>query len=343
MNTQKKTNGKTKQSRVVTIGGGTGSFVLLSGLKKYPLNISAIVSMADDGGSTGVLRDDMGVLPPGDVRQCLSALARASLEVRELFSYRFSSGDLRGHNAGNLFLSALEKVTGSFSRAVAVAGKILNVYGRVIPVTEGDMRLVVELNNGVALEGENKLDDNEQVREIGVRDITLAHSVEAHKDAIDAIAKADVIVIGPGDLYGSILPNLLVTGIPEALKETQGRIVVVANVTNKKGLTEGFTAQDYAQAVEQYLLGRAVDVLICNTGEPELELAKKYEEQEGKGMFVNCLKGKEAKYLVIGKDFLHSDAYEEVQGDTIAHTRSFIRHDSDKLASAVVECIEHHE
>lgn len=340
MNAQGKMRKSSKKSRVVTVGGGTGSFVLLSGLREYPLQISAIVSMADDGGSTGILRDSMGVLPPGDVRQCLAALARATPEVRELFSYRFSHGDIKGHNAGNLFLSALEKITGSFPKAVAVAGKILNVYGRVIPVTEGDMRIVVELNNGVALEGESKLDDDDQVREIGVRSIELAHPVQANEDALKAIATADVVVIGPGDVYGSIIPNLLVTGIPEALRDTSARIIVVANVTNKKGLTEGFNSNDYVTVVEKYLLGRTVDILICNTSKPSKELALRYEEQEGKGMFVENKKGKR-QYRVIGDNFLDNETYRVKKGDSLAHTRSFIRHDSDKLASAIIECIEH--
>ncbi|MAZ67223.1 hypothetical protein CL652_00430 [bacterium] len=325
-----------RRPRVVTIGGGTGSFVLLSGLKRYLLNISAIVSMADDGGSTGELRDEMGVLPPGDVRQCLAALARAAPEVRDLFNYRFSNGDLRGHNAGNLFLSALEKITGSFPRAIAVAGKILNVYGRVIPVTEGDMRLLVELKDGTVLQGENKLDDNERVRELGVRAVSLSRPVAAYDDAVRAILKADVVVIGPGDLYGSTIPNLLVSGLPGALRDTKAQIIVVANVTNKKGLTEGFSSGDYVRIVEGYLLGRKADVLVCNTEKPDTHLAQRYEEQEGVEMFVACDHGTE--YRVVHGEFLHHEVNEEA-GDTLAHTRSFIRHDSDKLARAIVECI----
>lgn len=323
-----------KKTKVVTITGGTGGFVLLSGLKEYPIHISAIVNMADDGGSTGVLRDDLGVLPPGDVRQCLAALARASSEVRELFSYRFNQGELSGHNAGNLFLSALEKTTGSFSRAVAVAGKILDVYGRVIPVTENDMRLLIELTDGTTLEGESTLDDDLRVRDIGVREVTLAHEVTANKAALDAIDQADVIVIGPGDIYGSIIPSLLVKGIPEALRDTSARIIVVANATNKRGISDGFDAHKYVSIVEKYLLGREVDILMCNTQDPSTALSELYEQQEGEGMFVEC-EEKETPYRVVGGDFL--------QETTEAHTRSFIRHDSSKLAKAIIECIDDYE
>jgi uncharacterized cofD-like protein len=336
--------GKRKRGRlrIVTIGGGTGSFVLLSGLKEYPVGISAVVSMADDGGSTGILRDEMGVLPPGDVRQCLAALARAAPEVRELFSYRFSNGDLQGHNAGNLFLSALEKITGSFPKAVAVAGKILNVYGRVIPVTKGDMRLLVTLNNGSILEGEKKLDDNEHVREFGVREVSLAHPVAANGEALTAIHKADAVVIGPGDIYGSIIPNLLVAGIPEALRNTKARIILVANVTNKKGLTDTFSSHDYATRVERYLLGRKVDVLVCNTEQPSEELAQRYEAQEGEGMFVSC-EHPDDVYTIVHGDFLDDTAEGAGGDDALRHARSFIRHDGDKLAAAIVECIDGYE
>jgi len=332
---------KNTRPKIVTVGGGTGSFVLLSGLKEYPVSISAIVSMADDGGSTGILRDELGVLPPGDVRQCLAALARATDEVRELFSYRFTQGDISGHNAGNLFLAALEKITGSFPKAVAVAGKILNVYGRVIPVTEGDMRLLVELHNGVVLEGEGKLDDDERVRDIGVREVTLAHPVSAYSDALEAIKNADAIILGPGDLHGSVLPNLLVSGISEALRDTDAKIVVVANVTNKKGLTNGFNADDYSRMLEKYLLGRKVDALVCNISEPDAQLAKRYEEQEGKGMFVSC-KGTTGSYERIEGDFLESVDTGTVTGDVLAQKRSFIRHDSTKLADAIMKYIQSH-
>jgi len=336
---KKRKRGLETLPRVVTIGGGTGSFTLLTGLKEYELHISAIVNMADDGGSTGILRDELGVLPPGDVRQCLAALANAAPEVRELFSYRFPNGEMKGHNVGNLFLSALEKVTGSFSRAVAVAGKILNVHGRIIPVTEEDMRLVIELNNGVALYGESKLDDNEDVRDVGVRDISLVTKVYANPLAITAIEKANVIIMGPGDLYGSIVPNLLVDGIAEALKKTKAKVIVVANLTNKKGLTDGFVANDYVVAIERHLLGRKVDVLVHNSGVPNTALEKKYEAQEGAGMFVvhqDCKRG----YTVLSNDFLNgASSLEDSASHTHTNARLFIRHNSKILADTIVEYI----
>ncbi len=299
------------------------------------MTISAIVAMSDSGGSTGVLRDELGVLPPGDVRQCLAALARSTTEVRELFSYRFSEGGLAGHNMGNLFLSALEKTTGSFSRAVAVAGKILNVYGRVIPVTEGDMQLVVTLRNGTVLHGENHLDDNEQVRSVGVRAVAPDRPVTANPAALAALTRAHVVVIGPGDLYGSIIPNLLVGGMAQALRDTSARIVVVANLTNKKGLTDGFSADDYVRAIAAHIPDRSIDALVYNTTEPDARVRARYEAQEGAGAFV-APEVQTGAYECVGRDLL-SAADTDAPSAAHAAPPAFIRHDSKKLAAAIVE------
>src|SRR3989338_8431349 len=190
-----------KNKNIVTIGGGTGSFTLLSGLKKYPVNISAIVSMADDGGSTGVLRDELGVLPPGDVRQCLAALSESSDLMRQLFNYRFESGKLEGHSFGNLFLSALEKIAGGFQRGVEEAGQILNIKGQVIPVTESDVTIVMELINGKILNGEDEINHNFDIEEIGIQKFFLKPEPKANPKALESIKEADAILIGPGSFY----------------------------------------------------------------------------------------------------------------------------------------------
>jgi len=208
-----------KNKNIVTIGGGTGSFTLLSGLKKYPINISAIVSMADDGGSTGVLRDELGVLPPGDVRQCLVALSESSIELRELMNYRFESGGLRGHNFGNLFLSALEKINRSFTIGVDKASRILNVKGNVIPVTEKDTNLFMELKNGKVLNGEEEINHNFDIEKIGISKNYLKPKAIANPKAVKAILDADLVIIGPGNHYCSIIPNFLVIGITEAIQK----------------------------------------------------------------------------------------------------------------------------
>jgi len=206
---------------IATIGGGTGSFTLLSGLKKYPVKISAIVSMVDDGGSTGRLRDELGVLPPGDARQCLVALSESSKQLRTLMNYRFEKGALQGHSFGNIFLSALEKINGNFLKGIASASEILKVSGEIIPVSEGDMRLLINLKNGKILKGEKELDSNEEIRKVGIKNIQLKARVKPNLQAISAIKKADAIIIGPGDFFGSILPNLLVGEISAAVKKSQ--------------------------------------------------------------------------------------------------------------------------
>lgn len=331
-----------RMKNVVTIGGGTGSFTLLSGLKKYPVNISAIVSMADDGGSTGVLRDELGVLPPGDVRQCLVALSESSEELRELMSYRFEKGVFKGHSFGNLFLSALEKINGSFSKGVEEAIKILNAKGEVIPVTNEDMRLFIELKNGKLIKGENELDCNREIESSGIKKIFLRPRVKANKKAIERIKKADLIIIGPGDFYGSIVPNLLVDGISEAIRKSKAKIVFNCNLTNKKGQTEGFDLDQYVFEINKYIGKKRIDYATFNIENPSPSLIRKYEKKEGKGMVVrlNEKKQGERSFRIIRAELLSGEKIRKNPRDLISDTRSFIRHDSGKLAKILMMILE---
>lgn len=327
---------------VVTIGGGTGSFTLLSGLKEYPVNISAIVSMADDGGSTGVLRDELGVLPPGDVRQCLVALSESSKELRELMGYRFEKGVFKGHSFGNLFLSALEKINGNFSKGVEEAIKILNAKGEVIPVTDEDMRLFIELKNGKLIKGENELDCNREIASSGIKKIFLKPRVKANKKAIERIKKADLVIIGPGDFYGSIVPNLLVDGISEAIRKSKAKIVFNCNLTNKKGQTEGFDLDQYVFEINKYIGKERIDYATFNIENPSPSLIKKYEKKEGKGMVVklNDKKQGERSFRIIRAELLSGEKIRKNPKDLISDTRSFIRHDSAKLAKILMMILE---
>lgn len=331
--------GVRKKPLIVTIGGGTGQYTLLTGLKEHPVDITAIVTMADDGGSSGMLRDEMGVLPPGDVRQCLAALSRETPTVRALFSYRFSAGPAKGAAFGNLFLSALEKITGSFASAIAEAGRLLNVHGEVIPVTEGDMRLIVELKNGEQLMGERFLDGSEELRSVGVKKISLQNPVIAHPLAVQRIQEADAIVIGPGDLYGSVLPPLLVPEIAKAIRESRAPLIYVTNLTNKKGQTDGFDAHSYAHVIHDYLGAHSIDTLICNTTLPPAHLVERYEAQEGKGMMAACTESSNEPYHVIARDLVSLETPVVHPQDALDKARSFIRHDSIKLAAAVLEVV----
>jgi uncharacterized cofD-like protein len=325
---------------IVTIGGGTGHAAILSGLKEHPVKLTAIVSMADDGGSGGALRDELGVLPPGDVRMCLVALSSAPNALRELFQYRFEDGGMSGHTLGNMFLSALEKTTGSFPTAVATAGRILQVYGRVVPVSEDDMRLLVTLKDGTVLRGERYLNDNETVRGKGVKSVALEKEASASKSAIEAILQADIIVLGPGGLYDSLLPNLLVRGIAEAICKSPATVLYVANLTNKKGQTDGFSVHDYADALLKCLGAPRIDAVLVNNALPKPELLKRYEAQEGKGTLVTCPKRDDVSYDILTADVLSEDIPAVNAADRIAKSRSLIRHDSQKLARKILSYLK---
>ncbi len=332
-----------KSKKIVTIGGGTGSFTLLSGLKNYQYDITAIVTMADDGGSTGKLRDELGVLPPGDVRQCLVALSDSSEKLRELMNYRFDNGDLKGHNFGNLFLSALEKINGSFSGGIVEAIDILNVKGSVVPVSEDDMRLTIKLNDGHIIVGEKELDDNKQVREIGIHEIRLSKSVRANRRAVKAINEADFIIIGPGDYYGSIVPNLLVSGIRLSIKKAKAKVIFVAPLTNKKGQTSGFAVSDYVSNIEKLIGKNRTDFVVYNSKKPHKNMLRRYEKQEGKNSLVLYNYDNNRKYKIVEGDLLRKEKVVSTIGDALAHTRAFIRHDSNKLARAIALITEYSE
>lgn len=330
-----------KTKKVVTIGGGTGSFMLLSGLKKYPVEISAIVSMADDGGSTGRLRDELGVLPPGDVRQCLVALSESSEELRELMNYRFENGALRGHNFGNLFLSALEKINNNFALGVKEAAKILNIKGEVIPVSGGNMRLNIRLNNGRILKGEDNLDNNIEVRKRGIANVFLKPRVKANRQALIKIRSADFIIIGPGDLYGSIIANLLVGGVAKAIKNSKAEVVFNCNLTNKKGQTSNFKVSDYVEHVEKHIGAGRVNYVVVNNKNLPRDLVKRYERKEGRGSIV--LPNGEDKikqaYKIVRADLLKAEKVLSKKRDQLSSARSFIRHDSSKLTRVIMRII----
>ena len=328
-----------KMKNVVTIGGGTGSFTLLTGLKKYPINIAAIVSMADDGGSTGVLRDELGVLPPGDVRQCLVAMSESTETLRKLMTYRFSEGGLKGHNFGNLFLSALEKTEGSFAAGVEEAAKILNVKGDVVPVTNQDTNLYLLLENGKLLEGEEQINHNFEIERIGIAKNYLKPRAAANQKAIKKILEADLIVIGPGNHYCSIIPNFLVSGIAEAICRSKAKVVYNCNLVNKKGHTEKFTLDDYLDSLDKYLPKKRIDFVTFNTTKPGEKLIKKYEEQ--RGLLIKFIKGdKRRKYKVVRADLLSNIKPKYSAADVTAPHRAFIRHDSEKLAKVLMMIME---
>ncbi|MBF8262645.1 MAG: hypothetical protein HW387_310 [Parachlamydiales bacterium] len=316
--------------RVVVIGGGTGNFVVLRGLKKYPLELSAIVSMADDGGSTGILRDELGVLPPGDVRQCLVALSNSSRLMRSLMNYRFENGGLGGHSFGNLLLSALEKVTGSFEKAVEEAGKILFIQGKVIPVTTHQVRLKMILNDRRVLEGEKEIYLSREIDQ-GYHSIYLEPIPTVNPHVLEEIHKADLIVLGPGGLHTSVIPNLLVEGVCDALRKSRARKVFIVNLMNRKGQTTGFKTSQYLKEIVQYLGVDVFDHILLNKQKPPQQVIQLYKA-EGE-LVENDLDDPR----IVFADLLGRPK-ENAKGDIIK--RSLIRHDSNKLAQELVKFVD---
>jgi uncharacterized cofD-like protein len=313
--------------QVVCLGGGTGTFTVLRGLKQYSsLHLSSIVNMSDSGGSTGKLRNDLRVLPPGDVRQSLIALSEEDDLMQQIFTYRFEEGDLRGHNLGNIILAGLEKITGSFQAAVNKVSDLLAIRGKVIPVTLQKTDLVAELEDGELIFGETNIDEPSYNRQIKIKRVFLSPKVQANEDAILALQQADMIVIGPGDLYTSIIPNLLVVGVPESFQKTAAMVVYIANLMTKYGQTDGMTAVQHVTLLERYLK-RKVDVVLWNTRKLPQQALKKYAAEKEfpvqKGVFPRRIQ-------VIEGDFLSDEAIEKSKADPLK--RSLIRHSSQKLA-----------
>lgn len=325
-------------TKIALIGGGTGSFTLLGALKNYSNSIAALVNMADDGGSTGVLRDELGTLPPGDVRQCLVALSD-SPKLRDLFDYRFSEGTFRGHAFGNILLSALEKATGSFSEAVETAAEILRINGVVVPATLDNVRLKMEWPSAsVVLKGERVIDAEYFANDPRKARLSLVPEARANVMAIEAIERADMIVIAPGDLYTSLGPLLAVNGIGEALRRAKALRVYVCNLVTKQGQTEGFSVTDHADEVERLSGGSFLDYVLYNNQRPGKKLASLYKN-EGAYVVERGLVRK-TTYVCRGGRFLGTPA-RKLGSDILPVTRSLIRHDPTAIARSLMELYHH--
>ncbi|MBI2591412.1 MAG: YvcK family protein [Candidatus Brennerbacteria bacterium] len=310
------------QKKIVVIGGGTGVFTVLTGLRKYFSDLTAVVTMSDDGGSTGILREEFGILPPGDVRRSLVALARTDNEIlARLFNYRFEEGaGLNGHSFGNLMLTALERLTGSFDLAVKEAGRILAVQGQVLPVTLKNARLYAELDNGKIVRGETNIDIPKYDIGSSIKKIWLKPQAVINPEVSAAILKADAVLIGPGDLYTSLIPNFLVKGMNEILKKSRAKKIYFVNVMTKYGETHGFSASDFLKTLERYLGKGILDFVVINNKKPGWSRMKNYVQEKAELVqfdrenFAN-------RPTVITADLLRS--------------KGMIRHDPDKIANIV--------
>lgn len=320
--------------KVVTIGGGTGQFTLLSGLKHHPIDITAIVNMVDTGGSTGVLRDELGSLPAGDLRQCLVALSEADQVMRELFTYRFENDSLKGHSFGNLFISTLEQVTGSLDSALEHAADILKIKGHVLPVTLDDVHLAMTLKNGKELKGQYEVANYQLISKFGIETLALEPKGALNPKAKSALESADVIVVGPGNFYSSLIPNFLVDGMAEAFVSSPAKKIFIANLMNRHGQTDDFTLERYITELEQIIGKRAFDAILYNTEIPPQELVARYVD-EGEPLVAGADRLDYLDYR--GADLLAGTIIAQKVGDPVR--RTLIRHDSFKLAKAIMEYI----
>ncbi len=326
-----------KYPKVVVIGGGTGSFTLLQGLKKLTPNLTALVNMSDDGGSTGILRDELGVLPPGDVRQCLVALSDSS-SLRDLFNYRFSEGSLKGHSFGNLFLSAFEKMTDDFEKSIKLASEVLHITGQVIPITTDKAKLVLEQQDGEIVKGEFKIG---KLHFLGKTCPKIYHEPAANltEAGRKAILEADIIVIAPGNLYGSLAPALTVSGIADSLQKTKAKIAYVCNLVTKPNQTDGFGVANYAAEIERFVGKPVLDYVIYNTDEPADRLLDRYTHDGEKIVQFDLNELSKMHYTAVGRPLIAKTPITHDAGDKIAAERSLIRHDSDVLARELINLV----
>ncbi|GGI16203.1 gluconeogenesis factor YvcK family protein [Gottfriedia solisilvae] len=313
-----------EQSKIVIIGGGTGLSVLVRGLKKHPVDITAIVTVADDGGSSGRLRDELKIPPPGDVRNVLAALSDVEPMLEELFQHRFTTtGDLSGHSLGNLMLSAMTDITGDFYRAIIEMRKVLNVRGKVIPAANQSVVLKAELEDGTIVSGESKIPYSGKK----IEKVFLSPSnVEPINEAIVEIEKADLIVIGPGSLYTSILPNLLVTDIGKAVISAKAKKVYVCNVMTQAGETLHYSASDHVKALNQHMDSSFIDTIIVNEGKIPTNILKRYNEEL-------------SQQVLFDLDQLNELNLEVVTKPIIKYDNNVIRHDTVKLAEILCDLI----
>lgn len=327
------------RKNVVVIGGGTGTFVTLSALKKYPVDLTAIVSMTDSGGSTGRLRDQLGVLPPGDIRQALVALSEESRIWRDLFTYRFESGDLEGHTFGNIFISSIEKMAGSLPRAIKFSQKLLKTKGTVLPVTLGKCTLFAQLEDGTKVTGEHNIDTLGQDWNNPVKKISKCWSEprsEITKEVEQVLQKAAYIVIGPGDLYTSLLPGFFVCGMAESVVKSPAKKIFIMNLMTKRGQTDGFKAGKFISELQKYIKGYIPDYVIINKGRIQTDVLKWYEQTCEVEPVINDLKSTAATQIV-EEDIISYAEYGKTIADRIQ--RSLIRHDPQKLGEVLARVI----
>ena len=313
--------------KIVAIGGGHGLSNLLLGLKEYTSNITAIVTVADSGGSSGRLREEFNIVAPGDIRNCLVALADAPVLMGDLFQFRFSKdSQLQGHNFGNLFLTAMYQLTGGdFEKAVKESSKVLAIRGRVVPSTVSNVHLVAEYVDGTITEGEAQIPNPDvRIKRLYLKPEDAAPTAEA----LEAIANSEIIILGPGSLYTSILPNLIICGMAEAIRRSSAFKIYVCNVMTQHGETDGFNAIDHLTAIIEHTSKDIVDACVVNTAMASPEMLNRYQTEKSYPVEPNTDRLKGMGYKVAEENLLSE--------------KDYVRHDSEKLTQALIRIIEKH-
>lgn len=299
--------------KVVMLGGGTGLSNLIRALKNYPIDLTAIVSVCDDGKSTGILREEFNIPAVGDIRKVLVAMSETEPLVMDLFDYRFNTtSDLNGHAVGNLLLTAMTEITGNLSDGIEALSKVLNLKGKVVPLTEDNVILMGEMMDGTVIEGEHNITQDKRK----IKKVFYKEKADPTKEAIKAIKEADLIILSMGSLFTSIIPNLICDGIVDAIDKSNAKIMYISNIMTQPGETENFKVSDHINLLNKYLKNKKIDVVVSNTGKVNKKLARKYETLEQKDPVLN--------------DSSNIDC-EVISDDLILISNNVIRHNPMKL------------
>ena len=315
--------------KLVAIGGGTGLSTMLRGLKKFTTNITAVVTVADNGGGSGILREEMKMLPPGDIRNCILALANTEPTMEKLFGYRFIEGRLAGQNFGNLFLAAMTSICGNFEEAVQKVSEVLAVKGKVLPVTKQDVQLCAIFKDGEVVCGETQIVEKSKQKQTPIKEVYLApKNPEPLDEVLKAIESADAIILGPGSLYTSILPNILVNNVPEAIRNSKAIKIYIGNVMTQPGETDGFDLLMHVDELEHYGGKGIIDFIIANNDPIPKEILERYYKDGASEISYDTKKINERGFKLIEASVLK--IYED---------KGLIRHDPEKLAKTIIDVI----
>lgn len=310
--------------KIVALGGGNGLASMLRGLKKYTENVTAIVTVADDGGSSGMLREDLGILPPGDLRNCILALSNTEPLMAGLIDYRFTEGSLKGQNVGNIVLAALNDICGSFSVAVAKLSEVLSITGRVLPVTLENVELEAEFENGARVRGESKIAERKRAENCRIERVKLIpEHPKALWECLESIRLADMIVFGPGSLYTSVVPNLLCDGVVEAIRDSDAVKVCVCNAMTQEGETEGYTVSDHIKGIFSHAGEKLFDICLANCARVSEATMREYEKED-------------SEQTRVDPEIVKKLGVKLVEREIITESGGQVRHDPKKLAKELL-------